>query len=66
MMKPLLGIALLLAICEASFGQQADVKDVLPVTPEGKTWKLIWHDEFDGTKLDETKWDIPEYKRRDG
>jgi hypothetical protein len=21
---------------------------------------------FDGTKLDETKWDVPEYKRRDG
>ena len=24
--------------------------------PEGKNWKLIWHDEFDGTVLDRTKW----------
>ena len=26
--------------------------------PARKTWKLVWHDEFDGTKLDETKWDV--------
>ena len=25
--------------------------------PADKVWKLIWHDEFDGTKLDRTKWD---------
>ena len=25
--------------------------------PEGKEWKLIWNDEFDGNTLDETKWD---------
>ena len=24
--------------------------------PEGKEWKLVWADEFDGDKLDETKW----------
>jgi len=24
--------------------------------PEGN-WKLVWHDEFDGTELDRTKWD---------
>ena len=24
--------------------------------PEGKEWKLVWHDEFDGTELDKTKW----------
>ena len=24
--------------------------------PEGKKWQLVWHDEFDGTVLDETKW----------
>ena len=24
--------------------------------PEGKNWKLVWHDEFDGTELDRTKW----------
>ena len=25
--------------------------------PEGKKWKLVWADEFDGTELDMTKWD---------
>jgi beta-glucanase (GH16 family) len=30
-------------------------------------WKLAWHDEFNGTRLDETKWEIPpDGKRRDG
>lgn len=24
--------------------------------PEGRKWKLVWHDEFDGTELDTTKW----------
>lgn len=40
--------------------------DQLPSAPKGKTWKLVWHDEFDGMKLDESKWDIPEGRRRDG
>lgn len=26
--------------------------------PENKEWKLVWHDEFDGDTLDETKWDF--------
>ncbi|MBI4978708.1 MAG: glycoside hydrolase family 16 protein [Spirochaetes bacterium] len=24
--------------------------------PKGKKWKLVWNDEFDGDKLDESKW----------
>jgi hypothetical protein len=24
--------------------------------PRGKTWKLVWHDEFDGAEIDQTKW----------
>ena len=24
--------------------------------PEGRDWKLVWNDEFDGTELDRTKW----------
>ena len=24
--------------------------------PPGKSWKLIWHDEFDGREIDRTKW----------
>ena len=32
-----------------------------------KTWKMIWHDEFDGTTLDESKWVYrPDGKRKDG
>ncbi len=46
-------------------GQDPGVKDDLPAPPDGRAWKLVWHDEFDGAKLDEAKWDIPEYKRRD-
>ena len=41
--------------------------DALPPAPSGKCWNLVWHDEFDGTRLDESKWDIPrDAKRRDG
>jgi len=29
--------------------------------PEGKNWKLVWSDEFDGTELDETKWNFRRY-----
>ena len=43
-----------------------DVRDDLPPAPQGKTWKLVWHDEFEGTTLDASKWDIPEYKRQGG
>ncbi len=40
-------------------GQTNPLADNLPQLPGGKTWKLIWHDEFDGVKLDETKWETP-------
>ena len=41
--------------------------DQLPDLPQGRTWKLAFGDEFDGTELDESKWEIPEaYARRDG
>lgn len=34
------------------------VKDHEPsFLPEGYDWKMVWNDEFDGTELDETKWD---------
>lgn len=42
-------------------------KDSLPPAPAGKHWQLAWHDEFDGAKLDETKWNrLGDSKRRDG
>lgn len=26
------------------------------LVPAGKNWKLVWHDEFDGRELDQSKW----------
>jgi beta-glucanase (GH16 family) len=43
-----------------------EITDELPSPPEGKTWKLVWNDEFDGDKLDASKWDVPDSRRRDG
>ena len=28
------------------------------LVPEGKNWKLVWQDEFDGTELDTSKWNF--------
>ncbi len=42
------------------------INPVLPPAPEAKTWKLVWHDEFDETKLDETKWTVPPDAPRKG
>lgn len=32
-------------------------KHVESLLPEGKKWKIVWHDEFDGPTLDRSKWD---------
>ncbi|MHB1037007.1 MAG: glycoside hydrolase family 16 protein [Pirellulales bacterium] len=49
-----------------AFAEETQTPDKLPAAPEGKTWKLAWQDEFDGQKLDETKWEIPpDAPRRD-
>ena len=62
--KTLLAVVVLLISAHLALAQKPE--DTLPTAPEGKTWKLVWHDEFDGTKLDETKWDVPpDGKRRD-
>ena len=45
----------------------ADAKattDTLPEPPAGKVWKLAWHDEFEGTELDTSKWEAPDCNRR--
>ncbi|MCQ2352633.1 MAG: glycoside hydrolase family 16 protein [Victivallaceae bacterium] len=37
--------------------QSIEVKDHEPSLLPPGNWKLAWHDEFDGTELDRTKWD---------
>ena len=50
--------------CGVAHSQTA--KEFLPPAP-GQEWKLVWHDEFDGKKLDEAKWNrLGDWKRRDG
>jgi beta-glucanase (GH16 family) len=42
-------------------------REFLPPAPAGKQWQLSWQDEFNGTVLDETKWNrLGDSKRRDG
>ena len=50
-----------------TLGEEPESQDTLPQASEGKTWKLIWHDEFDGTTLDDSKWSVmPNDRRKDG
>jgi beta-glucanase (GH16 family) len=49
----------------ASAGPAPGPPDRLPAPPAGKSWKPVWGDEFDGKTLDASKWDVPEYHRRD-
>jgi beta-glucanase (GH16 family) len=49
------------------FAQTGPAKEFLPPLPAGKQWKLAWQDEFDGTNLDESKWNrLGNSKRKDG
>ncbi len=51
----------------ATLAQTNQPSEFLPTMPGGQQWKLVWHDEFDGDKLDETKWNrLGDSKRRDG
>jgi beta-glucanase (GH16 family) len=38
----------------------------VPSPPQGKEWKLVWHDEFDGEALDAAKWVYGHEGRRKG
>ncbi len=41
--------------------------DFLPPAPKTKEWKRVWHDEFDGATLDESKWNrLGDSRRKDG
>jgi len=60
-------ISLLLLVHFFALSAAAEkIEDRLPPPPEGKAWKLAWNDEFEGARLDETKWNVPpDGKRRD-
>jgi alpha-L-fucosidase len=46
---------------------QVGTDELLPLLPAGKCWKLAWSDEFDGSTLDQSKWEVlGDWKRRDG
>ncbi len=57
---------LLCVLCVGVRVHGQDRQEALPDAPNGKAWKLVWQDEFDGAQLDDSKWEIPEGKRRDG
>ncbi|UCD51360.1 MAG: alpha-L-fucosidase [Phycisphaerales bacterium] len=55
-----------LLVLIAGVGAQA-AEEFLPTLPEGQHWELAWSDEFDGTAIDTSKWDVMgDWKRRDG
>jgi beta-glucanase (GH16 family) len=60
----LFAVSLVSVLLGAAAGRSEEASDRLPSLPEGKTWKLIWHDEFDGAQIDETKWDIRDNVKR--
>ncbi|MHB8899868.1 MAG: glycoside hydrolase family 16 protein [Thermoguttaceae bacterium] len=55
-----------LLLVAATSVRAAEPQDKLPAPPAGQAWKLVWNDEFNGTNLDESKWEVPEGPRRDG
>ena len=59
----LLIVALLSQVSDA---QGTALQEKLPAPPPGKTWKLVWQDEFEDTELDTSKWNVPpDAPRRD-
>ena len=59
-------LSLTFGLLQAAESTESVARHSLPEPPGGKSWKLVWQDEFDGTKLDEAKWEVPEGRRRDG
>jgi beta-glucanase (GH16 family) len=55
--RVVLGVVIAAGLSRTAWAEEP--KDVLPPPPAGKAWKLAWHDEFNGTRLDESKWEIP-------
>ncbi len=65
-MKPALLCLLLFPLLIAAAEREHNSND-LPSLLAGQKWDLVWSDEFNGAKLDESKWEIiGDSKRRDG
>ncbi len=64
------GFCVLASAVSATAGPRDDTvkirEEFMPPAGEGKTWKLAWSDEFNGTKIDTSKWENRLGKRRDG
>jgi len=55
------------AVRRAATEALEQITPTLPPAPNGKTWNLVWHDEFEGINLDETKWEVmPDAPRKGG
>ncbi|MHC4567145.1 MAG: alpha-L-fucosidase [Planctomycetota bacterium] len=61
-------LTILIIVCATAGTLASEVtitEQLLPPAPDGKAWKLVWSDEFSGTKIDESKWEIMgDWKRR--
>lgn len=47
--------AFLINASPAAQPTDTEKEEFMPPVGEGKTWKLTWSDEFNGTKLDKSK-----------
>ena len=56
-MKPAL-LCLLLFSLPIAGGESDQYSEKLASLPAGEKWDLVWSDEFNGAKLDETRWGI--------
>jgi beta-glucanase (GH16 family) len=61
-------LALCLSVSLCSGGTTSPKAKAQPSPTAGLPagWKMVWHDEFDGSALDSTKWKPPGYKIREG
>jgi alpha-L-fucosidase len=63
----LVGFGLAAVSAQVSGAAQNAATEFLPPLPAGKSWKLAWSDEFEGSSLDRSKWEVlGDSKRRDG
>lgn len=58
-------LRLLTGLATLSLTFADEVPSLLPQAPAGKQWQLVWNDEFAGTIIDSSKWERPNWPRRD-